>query len=269
MVDYKDNKPPIDDITAKSYSLFDWQCYFKSIYYKKNTLIKNDGFHGNQIAFLRGYLVSHISQDLGDLAEAIREDSPSILESKIGSMFAWIFAFANELDENIEDIIRSKFPGYCPYCCRTINCDCAWWTPKQTQQDKEKDCDGPIAGEEPHSVPDTLSDWIKQLEIIYGRKYKIAMTISDIMYKLLEEKAEILGEMDKSKTKTLDKSDIYYQKLKEEIADYVTWFFALLFKLESRTFYRDDLPDYLQKKFGEHCPWCNKLECECKRPTWI
>jgi len=270
MVEWKNHKPPIDDITAKSYSFFDWQCYFRTIFNDNNRRIKKVGYQDNQVAFMRGYIISHISQDLGDLAEAIRESDNAKLGSKIGSMFAWIFALANEFEENIEDIIYEKYPGFCPYCGHKKNCDCAWWIPAQTKKNKEGKFEKPIEeGEVGHTKPDQLPGWITIWEIIYGKKYQIAQSIADIMYKLLEEEAEILEELDKTEGKTLDREKEYYGKAKREFADFISWFLALLYKLEERRIDRNTLPNILHNKFGTNgCYWCKKPNCECQ-PKWL
>lgn len=268
MVEWKDNKPTIDDTTAKQYGLFDWQCYFRSIFYENNKKIKERGYNNNQVAFMRGYIISHISQDLGDLAEAIRESDNDTLKSKIGSMFAWIFALANEFEENIEDILYDKYPGFCPYCGHRINCDCAWWVPAQTKKNKDKKFEKPIDAISGITKPEQLTGWIDMWEIIYGKKYQIAQSIADIMYKLLEEEAEILDELDKVEGKTLNREKEYYQKSKREFADFISWFLALLFKLEERKIDRKDLPPLLRGKFIDGCYWCKKSNCICT-PKWL
>jgi len=269
MVEWKDHQPGIDESTAKSYSLFDWQCYFRTIFFEKNNQVKADGFRDNQVAFIRGYLLSHISQDLGDIAEAITDSNITQLRTKIGSIFAWIFALANELDDNIEDMIRSKYPGYCPYCCRIVNCECAYWTPSQQRKEKEKECTEPKDGPA-REKPSSLNGWIEQWDIIYGEKYRKAFSVAFVLSKLLEEIAEILAETDKVETKILDREKDYYGKMKDEFADFVSWLFALVIKLEGKNFDTKDLPLVLHEKFKDGCPWCpSKKICNCPRPYWI
>ena len=269
MIKYKNLKPGIDENTAKNYSLFDWQCYFRTIYFNKNTQIKKDGFQDNQVSFIRGYLVSHISQDLGDLAEAITDSNPTNLRKKIGSIFAWIFALANELDANIEDMIYEKFPGYCPYCCRTINCECAYWTPKQQRKDKARECNEPTDGKA-HERPTRIQGWIEIWDIIFGAKYKKALSIAFVLSKLLEESAEILAETDKVEGRTVDKNKEYYKKMMDELADFTSWLFALIIKLEGKELENKTVPLILHEKFKDGCPWCpDKKICNCKTPYWI
>lgn len=267
MTEFKDHSPPIDDTDAKIYGLFDWQSLFRNIFHDNNLSIKKTGYLDNQVAYLRGYVLSHISQDLGDLAEAIRESDEKKLRKKTGSMFAWIFALINELNENIETIIDEKYPGICPYCKRRKDCNCAWWVPSQTKKDKK--IETTEIKYERNTIPPQLTGWIDIWEIMYGRKYKIAMSKSDIMYKILEEEAEILEELDKAGSKTLDKTKEYYIELKKEIADFFSWFLALLYKMETEKYLdRKDLPLILYDKFKEGCPWCKKVKCICK-PCWL
>lgn len=259
----------MDESTAKNFNLFDWQCFFKKIYFDKNNRIKKEGFQNNQVAFIRGYLISHISQDLGDLAEAITDNNDTNLEKKIGSIFAWTLSLANEFDGNIEEMIYNKFPGYCPYCCRTINCECAYWTPSQQRKDKARECKEPKDGPA-HPKPERLSEWISTWDIIFGEKYRKALSISFVLSKLLEESAEILAETDKVETQVLDPKQEYYEKMKDELADFVSWLFALIIKLESKKFDPQEVALILHKKFKDGCPWCpDKKICNCQRPYWI
>lgn len=268
MISNKKIIPPLDDTVSKSYGLFEWQSFFSNVFYPNNQRIKQTGYQNNQVAFLRGYVVSHISQDLGDFAEALRESDNEKLRRKTGSMFAWIFALANELQESLEVIIYDKYPGFCPYCGHKYHCQCAWWLPSQTKKGKDRIHTEPIeSGEGPHTKPNQLSGWITTWELIYGKKYKIAMTVADIMYKLLEEEAEILEELDKAKGGQLNKSEEYYKKLTREVADFVSWYFALLYKLQ-QDLPPDQLSKILYEKFKEGCPWCEKQICECY-PEWL
>ena len=79
------------------WSLKTWQECFKEIFFDKNNEIKRDGFKNNRISFSRGYIISHLAQDLGALAENIREVDKTELKMKsIPAIFAWLCGFANE-----------------------------------------------------------------------------------------------------------------------------------------------------------------------------
>ena len=81
-----------------SFSLQKWQQTFDQIFSAKNAEIKKKGFNDNTVAFCRGYIVSHIGQDLGVLAENVNElDKEEMTKKSIPAIFAWICALANEL----------------------------------------------------------------------------------------------------------------------------------------------------------------------------
>lgn len=261
MVDSKDVKAPIaipDD--AHSYSINNWQQYFDQIFKESNSRIKQNGFSNNSISFCRGYIISHITQDLGDLAEYIRELKKDRIRIKIGSIFAWVSALANELEFLLGDAIWGKYPGFCPYCGLARGCVDAWWTKAQREKGKDPD-PKPKPGETPHTKPQNLNGWVTIWDQIYGDKYRIGMPLSDIMYKLYEENAEVLEELDEE---VIDK-----KKVTREVADFLSWLFALIIKLESYNIIpKNDLSDILFEKFGQGCPRGEGVICRCI-PPWL
>jgi len=261
MVDPGNIKIPISIVDdAQAYSLSNWQLYFSKIFSDINKQVKEKGYSNNQIAFCRGYIISHITQDLGDLSDYIRVLKKEKVRIKIGSIFAWVSALANELNFELEKAIWEKYPGFCPYCSLSIDCIDGWWTKPQLEEGKDptpKIKEGQTA----HTQPQNLSGWITIWDLIYGNKYRIGMPLHDFMFKLFEESAEILEELDKDK--------IDFTKLQREVADFVSWLFALIIKLDSYGYLqRDDLPKYLFNKFGKGCPWCKKDICQ-KLPAWL
>jgi len=255
--------------TANSYHMSEWQEIFKLIFIDSNETVKINGFSKNSVAFCRGFIISHISQDLGDLAESIRESKRDGITRYISSIFAWCFALSNELSFKLHDAIWNKYPGFCPYCGEPANCADAWWTLKQTEKGKKpkpqiaKDKDG--NDKTPNQNPANFSVWVENFDNIYGRKYRIGMSISDIMYKLYEENAEVLEALD-----DLDfKNNETLEEVQSELADFVTWLFALIIKLDSYAFLKkEDIADYLFSKFENGCVRCEEELCICW-PGWL
>lgn len=249
----------IDD--ANAYSLSNWQLYFYNIYSDINKKVKEKGYSNNQIAFCRGFIISHITQDLGDLADYIRVLKKEKVKIKLGSIFAWVSGLANELGFKLEEAIWEKYPGFCPYCNLARDCIDGWWTKPQLEEGKDptpKIKEGQTA----HTRPHNLSGWITIWDLIYGNKYRIGMPLHDFMFKLFEESAEILEE--------LDKVPIDSRKLRREVADFLSWLFALIIKLDSYGYLKkDELPKYLFDKFGDGCPWCENSKVCIKLPSWI
>lgn len=243
---------------ADAYSMRQWQNHFKKIYFKQNKIIKKKGFQNNQAAFIRGYIMFNITKDLGDLAESIRESNRDNTKRYIGSMFAWVSALANEIDFDLENAIWDKYPGFCPYCHKESDCDDAWWT--TTQKKKDKDPKPKILSDHtPLPRPQSLIGWIENWNTMYGNKYRTAMETHNIMFKLFEENAEILSELDKIKSNKVPRS----KKLQREVADFVSWMFAIVIKFDN-SFPKEELPKILFGKFGKGCKKCKNRECKCK-----
>jgi hypothetical protein len=248
-----------------------WQEYFASIYSEKNAEIRKLAFSNNLFAFIRGYSIAHISQDLGNVAEYIREGNKAEKEYRryIGSLLAWVFALSTESGFSLEDIIWKKFPGKCHCCQRTEDCQAAWWTAAQAKKGKTDKDSEPKATTTDIPIPGNLDAWVEQWDKIYGRKIRVAIPLYDIMHKLYEELAEVLGEYDKGKDGLEGEFGVKY-----ELPDFMSWFFALIIKLQQYGFLdgeKDKLGYILWQKFHKGCPegsGCGKPKCECK-PLWV
>lgn len=247
---------------TEHWDLKHWQKCFKIIFYKKNREIRKDGYKNNRIAFTRGYIISHLAQDLGTVAENIREHHTNELKTKsIPSIFAWLLAFANEFEFDLADIIYKKIPGYCKYCGKSLDCEDAWWSSDQLASGKKPNKKR-RKNQTEIKQPTTFACWIQMINTIYGSKYKLGMTLYDIMYKLQEEHAEILEELDKMK-----KNSNATRDLKSEVADFISWMFALIIKLELYGFLdTKQVIECLSNKFEHGCKKCGtdiKPNCTC------
>ena len=99
---------------------------------------------------------------------------------------------------------------------------------------------------------------------VYGRKYKIGMSLSDIMYKLYEENAEVLEALNSLKPGDEES----FNEVKSEVADFLTWVFALMIKLDSYCYLEKmSLSKYLFEKFQKGCVRCKTI-CVCE-PDWL
>jgi NTP pyrophosphatase (non-canonical NTP hydrolase) len=262
MVEVRAKKAPMDlKATADSYSMDDWQEYFRNIFYEKNSEIKKIGYRNNKGVFTRGFLLSLLAEDLGALAEQIREGQKGDSERYVGSLFAWIFGLANEWEFSLQEALWTKYPGYCRTCGRDTDCIDAWWESEQMKKNKKPQ---EKTSDKSYDIPRNLSGWIEQWDRIYGAKIRVAMPISDIMHKLYEEYAEILQELDKI---TFEQTGAP-KDLKIEVADFVSWIFGLIIKLTHYCILKSTLSDMLYAKFGKGCARCKEPKCKCF-PKWI
>jgi len=264
MVDNNQIQIPLTSASdANSYSFGNWQYFFKKVFSGSNTEVKAKGFSNNTIAFATGYINSHITQDLGELAEHMRESDKDRVVRYISSMIAWNCALANELNFDLHAALWEKYPGYCKYCGEPDDCADAWWTSKQTKTGK-KPSHPLVKGRTAQHEPQSLNGWVELIDKLYGRKYKIGMSLSDIMYKLYEENAEVLEAL--HALKLHDKES--FNEVKSEVADFLTWVFALMIKLDSYCYLKKtDLSKFLFDKFQKGCVRCQTI-CVCK-PNWL
>jgi NTP pyrophosphatase (non-canonical NTP hydrolase) len=55
-------------------------------------------------------------EEVGELAEALRNGSEAEIKSEIADVFAWLISIANILNINLEEAFKSKYNSYCPRC---------------------------------------------------------------------------------------------------------------------------------------------------------
>jgi NTP pyrophosphatase (non-canonical NTP hydrolase) len=260
-------KLPLVAEDARSFSLDDWQLFFEKMYGARNREIKKVAFVNNSVAFVRGYVLAQITEDMGNLAEVTRENekNPAKTKKYLGSTLAWLFALSNEMGFKLSDVTFKKYPGICPYCQKPNNCTDSWWAPSDIAKDKK-----PKASALNTPKPKTLQQWYKMFDDIYGRKIRVAIPLHDVMHKLYEELAEIFKELNKD-----NKAGVTY-----EVPDYLSWFCALIIKSRHYAFLDfEDVSVIVVEKFGEGCPKCKDerakkgkesgMVCICPFPKWI
>lgn len=64
-----------------------------------------------------------VVEEVGELAEAVREDDVGEVAEELADVVAWVTSIANLYNLDLEEILSSKYPGCCPRC-RNIPCEC-------------------------------------------------------------------------------------------------------------------------------------------------
>lgn len=62
-------------------------------------------------------------EEIGELAEAIREENNSKLSEEFADVFAWLASLANVVNIDLETVVLSKYGSACPVC-KSIPCKC-------------------------------------------------------------------------------------------------------------------------------------------------
>lgn len=91
----------------------EFQKQIKDIYYE------NDIKRGAEATFL------WFSEEIGELAEAMRKGDKAAIGEEIADVFAWLISLANILDIDVEEEVRKKYPDFCPKCMKKP-CDCGY-----------------------------------------------------------------------------------------------------------------------------------------------
>ena len=63
-----------------------------------------------------------LTEELGELARAVRKESPDAQLHELGDVLAWLASLANQLDLSLDDAIR-RYEAGCPRC-QTSPCLC-------------------------------------------------------------------------------------------------------------------------------------------------
>jgi len=61
--------------------------------------------------------------EVGELAEAIRDNQKENIELEMADVFAWLASLANIFSIDLEQAVRKKYPNICPKCMRSP-CQC-------------------------------------------------------------------------------------------------------------------------------------------------
>ncbi len=62
-------------------------------------------------------------EEIGELAEAVREGNNSKLSEEFADVFAWLASLANVVNIDLETVALSKYRSSCPVC-KSVPCKC-------------------------------------------------------------------------------------------------------------------------------------------------
>ncbi len=62
-------------------------------------------------------------EEVGEMAEAIRQADRKGLDEEFADVLAWLFSLGNVLDIDLESAFLSKYNGTCPKC-KGVPCHC-------------------------------------------------------------------------------------------------------------------------------------------------
>ncbi len=82
----------------------EFQSLMRELYFSKDT------FNGVEKTFLK------LSEEIGELAEAILEESVDNIREEIADVIAWTVSIANLFGIDIDKAIYEKYPNVCPKC---------------------------------------------------------------------------------------------------------------------------------------------------------
>jgi NTP pyrophosphatase (non-canonical NTP hydrolase) len=66
--------------------------------------------------------IAWLTEELGELAQAVRKGSPAEQLHELGDLLAWLASLANQLDLSMTDAVE-RYANGCPKCGR-IPCRC-------------------------------------------------------------------------------------------------------------------------------------------------
>jgi len=250
-----------------------WQEFFAEIYSERNRKLN------------RGIIICHLTRDAGAISKAIRQGDLHTVEKYIGSVFAWLCAYAScGVTNKIENAVWRKYPTVCFYCESPEDCICLPWTiAKYKQQDMETR----LKAYYEKTRPETLDSWVEMLHRIYGKRNRQLESLEAICMHFQEEISELVdgeyGGFVQYGSKVYKETD--YRQL--EIGDSFGWLCAMLHKLNDLAefvephivsrlgaIHSDEtiirLSEIVWEKYKDGCPMClderlrkNKKECIC------
>lgn len=92
-------------------TFLEWQKMFLDIYGRVNKVA------GREKCWM------HVLEELGEVSKASRLNQKQALKDEIADAFAWIVAFCNNLNLDLERVILAEYPFKCD-ACKQIICEC-------------------------------------------------------------------------------------------------------------------------------------------------
>ncbi|HLD02494.1 MAG TPA: hypothetical protein VJC07_02225 [Candidatus Nanoarchaeia archaeon] len=234
------------DLDYRTWPLRRYEAMFAKIYGEHNRFLSNE------------HLLLHIVEESGELAEDLRKEQIVSMKDSRGNsngllvnipdIFAWICALSSR-HGSLEDMIWAKFPGMCPYCFASSNCNCIARKPKHSDAERAEILG--TARADAGNRPSTLYGFQQMLNNIYGVANR-SKTLYEIGYHLSEEVGEV--------AKALRLHD---RSLLLELADVFGWLVGMTHKLSGMTGVEYRLDDMTWERYPARCPHCNEAICTC------
>ncbi len=229
----------------KPQSVKDFQGMFYEIYHELNTRCYNKN----------GELIARLNEEISCLMEHARKDRRSAFREQLANIFSWHIAVANRLDINIQEALWYKYPGICPYCFKDKDCVCGTEHPEV--EDKELKL-AQLRREYAGHEPQTLAEHQALHKRLYGWQHERELPII-IAAHLVEEGGEVSHAYRHfMMAKDQIEKDCWRNRAREEMADVLSWMFALANRLEF------DLADAIWEYYPNQCVKCHEKPCACK-----
>lgn len=190
-------------------------------------------------------IIFRIMAYLGMVHKTVRREKTLTLSHHLCMGFSWSLALANNLQIDLETEVWKKFPGVCPYC-GLLPC-----SPSCNTKERPADRIHGIAIQE--SQQKTFRELQTMLREIYPNN--VAKSSAGHM---LEELCEVAQAIDHWKGRHEDQ---LFQRIVTESVDVLTHLCAVASCNDL------DLAEDMGKIFGNGCPRCRHLECDCQFTT--
>lgn len=200
-------------------------------------------------------LIARLIEEITKLMEHARKDRRAAFREQLTNIFSWFMAVANRLEINIQEALWYKYPGICPYCFKEKDCICG--TEHPVIEDKEvklRRLRREHAGREPR----TLTGHQALHDRLYSWQHDCELPIV-ITAHLVEEAGEVsYAHRHFIMARNLKEKDSLRNSICEEMADILSWMFALANRLEF------DLADAVWEYYPYECVKCHEAPCICK-----
>lgn len=213
-------------------------------------------------------IYTHLTEVCGAYGKYLfKRKQPDRALDFLPKMFSWAVALLKKVKgstANLEDIIISKFPTVCPYCCNSP-CDCYNRDKPKLDDDRIRD----LYYRKALSQQRGLNDFQLMFRQIYEKSWgaQEQETASDAAYlhlnKLYTRLIEELSEL----AEAMRLHHLYPSNFNNELADYFAWWFALSSSIH-KVMHGDARPilaeELLWKAYPGCCPECMLVHCDCR-----
>lgn len=235
-------------------------------------------------------------EDATKVATSIRRRAYADSAKELTHVFCWVVSFVNKLKgdpsvparfknsefTSISDMVWYKYPQTCPLCLNRT-CSCPLLRHYPTKEQINTALEKARSGE---NRPQTLRQWQTMFSNIYEAAQG-TMTVPEIGFHFFEEIGEVqhsirdIATLTEEQVSEIPKVAELQYNMYMEIADTISWIFALLQKFSSeierfRPFLGDGfeaprlfLDELLYKEFYDpstkriRCPRCTNRPCSC------